>query len=53
MRFVHISLALLALISLVDSFEQFNDNVLYGITWAGPLRLREGQLTEVKKHAEL
>lgn len=42
-----IILSLSALILLVDSVEQFNDNVLFGITWAGPLSLREGQRTEV------
>lgn len=47
MSFFHIILALLALIVAVYSFEQFNDNVLFGITWAGPVSLREGQVTEV------
>jgi len=43
----NIILAFLALISSVGGFEKFNDNVLFGINWAGPLSLREGQITEV------
>ncbi|KAK3728402.1 hypothetical protein QZH41_017636 [Actinostola sp. cb2023] len=47
MSYFCIVLAILAsLLLYVVSFEQFNDNVLFGITWAGPLSLREGQVTE-------
>ncbi|XP_031552840.1 endoplasmic reticulum lectin 1-like isoform X2 [Actinia tenebrosa] len=30
----------------VVSFDNFNDNILFGVTWAGPLTLREGQVTQ-------
>ena len=51
-------LTLLSLVLGVASFEPFNDKVRFDINWAGPVTLREGQVTQVsfkslKGHASL
>jgi hypothetical protein len=48
MSCIYVTWALLASFILnVVSFEQFNDNILFGVSWSGPLSLREGQVTPV------